>query len=323
MFIDASQHYDVIGDIHGCALTLERLLEQMGYRKSGGVWFHPSRRAIFLGDIIDRGPNIRSALRIVHDMVSTGRALCVMGNHEFNALGWYAPAPDHSGKGHVRERTPRFAKLLAETFTQFEDYPDEWQHYLEWMANLPLFLDGQRFRAVHACWDNQVILQLRLRLIRGRLDRAFMRESAVEGSFAHRGIDRLLRGTDLPLPHGVTLTTEEGFTRSFFRTKFWEEAPRTYGDVVFQPDPLPASTANQPLSKAEQKKLFIYGPNEPMLFVGHYWRQGEPHLIRDNLACLDYSAVRGGKLVAYRLDDELTLDPKKLVWVDVDPGDLQ
>jgi hypothetical protein len=44
--------------------------------------------AVFLGDIIDRGPRIREALHIVHDMVEAGQALCIMGNHEFNALGW-------------------------------------------------------------------------------------------------------------------------------------------------------------------------------------------------------------------------------------------
>ena len=53
-----------------------------------------------------------------------------------------------------------------------------------------------------------------------------------------------------------------------------------------------------------------------MLFVGHYWRQGLPSLIRPNLACLDYSAVNGGKLVAYRLGQEHHLLPNNFVWVD-------
>ena len=51
---------------------------------------------------------------------------------------------------------------------------------------------------------------------------------------------------------------------------------------------------------------------------GHYWRSGHPAPIRPNLACLDYSAVLYGKLVAYRLDDETRIDPHKFVWVDVD-----
>ena len=54
---------------------------------------------------------------------------------------------------------------------------------------------------------------------------------------------------------------------------------------------------------------------EPLLFVGHYWRAGTPTPIRPNLACLDYSAVKYGKLVAYRLDDETQLEPGKFVKV--------
>ena len=83
--LDPARSYDLIGDVHGCALTLEHLLDRLGYHKQGGVWRHPSRMAVFVGDIIDRGPRIREALHIVHDMVVAGQALCIMGNHEFNA----------------------------------------------------------------------------------------------------------------------------------------------------------------------------------------------------------------------------------------------
>jgi len=48
--------YDLIGDIHGYACELEALLDKLGYRDSNGVFAHPNRRAIFLGDFIDRGP---------------------------------------------------------------------------------------------------------------------------------------------------------------------------------------------------------------------------------------------------------------------------
>lgn len=118
--LDPARGYDLIGDVHGCAHTLEHLLDMLGYHKLGGVWRHSSRMAVFLGDIIDRGPRIREALHIVHDMVEAGQALCIMGNHEFNALGWTTAAPPDSGKQFVREHTPRHARLLQETLTQFE-----------------------------------------------------------------------------------------------------------------------------------------------------------------------------------------------------------
>ena len=63
--LDPARSYDLIGDVHGCALTLEHLLDRLGYHKQGGVWQHASRMAVFVGDIIDRGPRIREALHIV------------------------------------------------------------------------------------------------------------------------------------------------------------------------------------------------------------------------------------------------------------------
>ncbi len=318
MRLDPGRSYDLIGDIHGCARTLARLLDSLGYSQHGGVWRHPRRQVIFLGDIIDRGPRIREALHLVHDMVDAGQAWCIMGNHEFNALGWYMPAPPESGRQFVREHSPRYARLLQETFSQFEAYPQEWQAFREWFYQLPLYLDGERFRVVHACWDKEVIARLRGRLDQGRLDPDFLREAAIDGSFACRALDRLLRGTDMPLPNGIKLTSDEGFTRASFRTKFWEENPRTYGDIVFQPDALPEQAARLPLTDSQKSRLFLYGPEEPLLFVGHYWRRGHPRPIRANLACLDYSAVKYGKLVAYRLDQETRLDPAKFVWVEVE-----
>ncbi len=152
----------------------------------------------------------------------------------------------------------------------------------------------------------------------GRVDEHFVQAAAVPGSFACMAFDRLLRGTDMRLPHGQTMTSGDGLTRAFFRTKFWEDNPQTYGDIVFQPDALPEPVAQTPLSPVEKNKLLRYDVEQPLLFVGHYWRSGTPAPIRSNLACLDYSAVLYGKLVAYRLDQETRLDPNKFVWVDVE-----
>ncbi|MBS7662971.1 metallophosphoesterase [Pseudomonas lalucatii] len=317
MLLDPSRGYDLIGDLHGCAHTLERLLDVLGYRQQGGVWRHPRRQAIFLGDLVDRGPRIREALHLVHDMVAAGEALCVMGNHEYNALAWSTPAPPGSGRQHVREHTPRHARLIKETLEQFDAYPAEWRQFLGWFYELPLFLDAGHFRVVHACWDAGLIEPLRAQFADGRIDEHFLQASAVRGSFANTAFDRLLRGTDMRLPHGLTLTSDDGFTRAHFRTKFWEEDPQTYGDIVFQPDALPELAAQTPLSELQKNELLKYGADQPLLFVGHYWRSGKPAPIRANLACLDYSAVLYGKLVAYRLDQEKRLDPRKFVWVEV------
>jgi hypothetical protein len=65
--------------------------------------------------------------------------------------------------------------------------------------------------------------------------------------------------------------------------------------------------------------MVYYDKSQPPLFIGHYWLKGQPRPLAPNLACLDYSAVKFGRLVAYRMDGEAQLQPDKFVWVYVDP----
>jgi hypothetical protein len=318
MLLDPQRSYDLIGDVHGCAHSLEHLLDRLGYRLQAGVWRHPRRMVVFLGDIIDRGPRIREALHLVHGMVDAGQALCLMGNHEFNALGWQTPVLAAGAERYVREHTALHARQLQQTHEQFAGYPAEWREFTDWFQQLPLFVDAMRFRVVHACWDAPMIAQLKLDYPHGCIDQAFVQAAADSGSFASRVFNRLLRGTDMRLPDGLTLTSDDGYTRAHFRTKFWAQAPKTYGDIVFQPDALPEHVAQRPLSAEQKQRLLQYPLDQPLLFIGHYWRRGQPAPIQANLACLDYSAVLSGKLVAYRLDQERQLDPGKFCWVEVD-----
>ncbi|HJT35383.1 MAG TPA: polynucleotide kinase-phosphatase [Pirellulales bacterium] len=89
--------FDVIGDVHGCTDELVELLEQLGYVRlpreaSDPLWgdaayAHPQgRRAVFVGDLVDRGPRILDAVRVVRNMVQAGAALCVPGNHDMKLL---------------------------------------------------------------------------------------------------------------------------------------------------------------------------------------------------------------------------------------------
>ncbi|MFW5823424.1 MAG: metallophosphoesterase [Marinobacter sp.] len=318
----ASRGYDIIGDIHGCARTLEHLLEQMGYHRRNGIYQHPKRQAIFIGDIIDRGPRIREALHLVRNMVEQGSARIVMGNHEYNALGYCTRARPGSGKTFLREHNPRHDRLIRETLEQFDHYPREWNEFLEWFLTMPLFIEEEDFRVVHACWDERLIRQFQQSQGGACIDEDFLHASAAIESFAGQVMDTLLRGTDLPLPDGTSITGRDGYTRKFFRTKFWAENPKTYGDVVFQPDPLPEEVARRELSEKERREILSYPPVERPVFVGHYWMEGEPAPLKPNVACLDYSAVKYGKLVAYRMDGEQELRPEKFVYVNVDRPEL-
>ena len=109
--------FDIIGDVHGCCDELERLLAQLGYQVTWTVEGEetsckvtpPSgRRALFLGDLVDRGPRVPDVLRLVMAMVAAGDALCILGNHEAKVLRW------------LRGKKVQMRHGLAETAAQFE-----------------------------------------------------------------------------------------------------------------------------------------------------------------------------------------------------------
>lgn len=314
--------YDIIGDVHGCDRPLVALLEKMGYRLQGSVYQHPGRKVIFVGDIIDRGPGIRRCLHIVRAMVEAGSAHLVMGNHEYNALyaretlaialreGIQSPAVAAHG---------RLLKLMKATIEQFTGHTKEWNGFLDWFARLPLFIETPGFRVVHACWDQELIDTYKV--LRGGepLGPDFIAAARHRDSIESQIIDRLTRGTTLALPEGMTVESNDGFIRRIFRAKFWAIDPLTYADVVFQPDPLPYEIQHKPIKHDERQRLVHYSPDAVPVFFGHYWMKGRPEPLQGNIACLDYSAVNYGRLVAYRFSGETTLNRDNFSWIYVDP----
>src|SRR5262249_34251479 len=92
---EESGPFDIVGDVHGCFEELTALLQALGYviardEPDPAVAVsasHPGgRRAVFLGDLVDRGPGICEVLRLVMGMVASGSALCVPGNHEIKLM---------------------------------------------------------------------------------------------------------------------------------------------------------------------------------------------------------------------------------------------
>ena len=90
--------FDILGDVHGCADELRSLLERLGWERyqlerpespwGGECWRHPAgRKAVFVGDLVDRGPRVLDAVRIVRNMVTAGAAFCVAGNHDVKTHG--------------------------------------------------------------------------------------------------------------------------------------------------------------------------------------------------------------------------------------------
>ena len=121
--------FDIIGDVHGCRQELSCLLETLGYVRHGSelkpVYRHPAgRRLVLLGDLVDRGPDVPGVLRIAMNMVDSGSALCVRGNHEAKLLR------------KLQGRNVRLTHGLAESVEQLDREPEAFRQ------RVTRFLDG-------------------------------------------------------------------------------------------------------------------------------------------------------------------------------------
>jgi len=138
---------DIVGDVHGEIDALRLLLDRLGYAADGR---HPDgRRLIFVGDVVDRGSDSPAVARLVRNLRDAGRAWCVLGNHELNILrgdekdgnAWFF------GKRDVYPNGVPTDEVLADDAMREE--------FTEFFTSLPLALEREDLRVVHACWDDR------------------------------------------------------------------------------------------------------------------------------------------------------------------------
>ncbi len=130
--------FDIIGDIHGCCDELEELLERLGYEAvacdsnplwGNAVFKHPEgRRAVFVGDLVDRGPRVLDSVRIARNMVHHGTGLCVPGNHDMKLMR------------KLRGKNVQITHGLAESVGEIDALPDDVRE--PFCKSLVEFLDG-------------------------------------------------------------------------------------------------------------------------------------------------------------------------------------
>jgi hypothetical protein len=300
--------YDLIGDIHGHCTELEVLLDALGYQQIEDSWIHPEgRKVIFVGDYIDRGPQILETVRLVRKMVEYGNAIALMGNHEFNALAYYIRKPDGE---FCRSHTEKNRKQHGHTLEQMQGHEYEFKYHLDWFLTLPLFIDFPEFRAVHACWDQQNIDRLVEILAGNKLRSAEDVIAASDKSTElYRLIEETLKGKEINLPEGITFQDKDEHQRSEIRIKWWEDPANTtfYDYSVVPLEDLP----HTPVTESNN----YYPSEEKAVFFGHYWLSGDPVLQKPNVCCLDYSVAKGGSLVAYSWDGMEELDFTNFVTV--------
>ena len=318
-------NYDIIGDIHGHADALKALLAEMGYRSHGGAWRHSNRTAVFVGDFIDRGPRQVEAVDVVRRMVDARSAEAILGNHEFNAIAWYLPDPDQSGE-YLRPH--HSAKYGSKNFEQHKAFLDEvigtpmHKEIIEWFLTLPLWLELDGIRAVHACWHKPFMEYLAPKLADGnRLTRELMGEACREPANEQekdspepsifKAVEALTKGIEIPLPDPHRFVDKDGHSRRRVRTRWWDRDANSYWKSAMLDD-----VAREALPEDQiPDHVRIGHDGGAPVFIGHYWLTGTPRLLTDTVACLDYSIAKGGQLVAYRWEGEPLLDSSKFFWV--------
>jgi len=305
--------YDIIGDVHGYADQLKSLLKKLGYQLVNGCYAHPTRKAVFVGDFINRGPKIRETIVLIRKMVESGTAFAILGNHEMYAILYYLR--DTEGK-YYKKRIPKYQLQINQTLAEFATCNDEFKSHLKWFRTLPMFLDFGAIRVVHACWENGNIKELQGALTEPKISKTILREIALNETPFAKSFWETCRGIDFLVPRNLLLFDDDGRPHRSFRTKWWDNPEgKTFKEISLESRfELPAYTIPREIVKFR----LPYPENDPIVFFGHYSLVEGFGMLKDNVCCVDSGVSKTGKLLAYRWGGELKLKESNFVMVDGD-----
>ena len=304
-------HYDIIGDIHGHAEELRQLLNKLGYQRSGHGYRHAERQAVFVGDFIDRGPANAEAVQIARATVEDGNGHAVMGNHEFNAIAFHTQRPDC--REFFRCHTEKNQRQHQATLDQLSSI--ELREATKWFKTLPVAIELDGIRVVHAAWQPTDIQTIETALDElGRFTVDFLMFACQQDSPLFRAIENVVKGPEIELPEGKSFVDKDGHERFNTRVR-WYANP---AELTFQSYSIGAGDVlpDEPVSPGSTAGIASYPASERPVFFGHYWLQGPPMPFAPNVACVDYSVAKQGKLCAYQWNaGDTVLNPAQYVWV--------
>lgn len=263
---------DIIGDVHGEIDVLRELIDRLGYSGQG---IHPDgRRLVFIGDLIDRGPDSPAVIEWVRGLVEQGMAQCLLGNHELMLLlqeskegcRWVAdpshPETQPGGKFAHSKPAPEALKPI-------------WR---EFVSRLPIALERADLRLVHASWHPHAIEQLRYETrplvqlhqdLEQDIEAALQREGLLEAEAAEKlHHARQLAGPGSPPP----------LLPAMARAALRRNLDNPLRTLTYGPDCL----ATAPVYVMERWRMTArsrwwndYHDDIPVVF-GHYWRKLAP-----------------------------------------------
>lgn len=277
---------DVVGDVHGHYQELAKLLEKLGYSKEGNTVKHPDNRRLgFVGDFINRGPDSVKVLSLVKSLHQDGLAVAVLGNHEFRLI-----QDSVSGK----------------------EVPSEYEPFLPWLRTLPLFLELENVRIVHAAWHFSSIEQLKKKKVS---DDGFVAETMKKKSPLGNAVKRILSGIKIKVPPGLRLVDRFGIQRSKGRLKWWMDLRgKSFAESFLSP--MEPKVHEHGPSDEQLPMLEPYDKSEKPVFFGHYCLPPDIPKVSGQTVCVDGCVTCDKTLWAYRYDDTQILDASNLVQAD-------
>lgn len=283
--------YAFIGDIHGQYAKLQALLTVL--KTASSDWFY-----VFVGDLIDNKKGITNSqlatLETVKALVDSKQALCLMGNHEFNAIGW-AMRHQKTGKP-LRPHTENNRKQHQAFLDAVTEDSALHQQWITWFQGLPLYADFGAIRAVHACWDEAIIQSTQPYLkANNAIADSFWETAFEKNAPLYNMTETLLKGPELALPEGISFNDKTGQPRKNIRVRWWLPQAETYRELAQVPPDAESLIPDIPLNNGYSPL-----PLDIPVVIGHYTLHGQPQRLSEQVICTDYNAAKADHpLVAY------------------------
>ena len=258
-----------IGDVHAQKDKLDELLTALDVDMNENNAHTTSSKLVFIGDLIDNCVSEvnqhLSTLETVKTLVENNHAYCLLGNHEFNAVGWFLQQKNGEYLRPHNEKNKNQHQAFLNAVTEGSDTHKQW---INWFKKSPLFLEFSTVKAIHACWDEKVIERISPYLnADNSLKDAHWIDAFNEQHELFELCEILLKGPERALPDGAFFIDKTGTKRTQERVQWW----------------------------------FEYIGGKPVV-VGHYTLNESPKALTTKVACVDYNAAKGDNpLVALRV----------------------
>ncbi|MGB5444364.1 MAG: metallophosphoesterase [Psychromonas sp.] len=261
-----------IGDIHAQYNKLLKLLKHLDFDIDDLESNTGDAQLVFIGNLIDSEAGFAgdhlNLLRLIKRLVDNNYAYCLLGNHEFNAIGWATKlktgqwARPHSA--HNFKQHQCFLEAVGEGSEQHS-------YWINWFKTLPFFIEFESVRAIHACWDESVLKAIAPYLNENHSLKEAFWQNAFDPDHELFGLcETLLKGPEYPLAKGEFYFDKSGEKRTKKRSQWWQ--------------------------------FYDLQDNTSPVIIGHYTLSGLPQAKSKNVVCVDYNAAKAEQpLVSYQV----------------------